>query len=173
MSRTTEQRTQLTAHEPTHILTETGLKPLARPPLPSDEVWRWVEEAPDLITGIEWSGLVLAGRMEIMIAWGQPRTAAVADDVLLALPEDARQYLEFWQRQVNSGDCWCTSGFIGRQAMELLREGYLLASKTPTKAAFGGSMPTRDQVKPGTVGSPHFVRHMMSEAYLGWISTVE
>ena len=72
MSLTTEQRAQLTAHEPTHILTETGLQPIPRPPLPSDELWRWFEEEPELITGIEWSGMMLAGRIDIMIAWGQP-----------------------------------------------------------------------------------------------------
>ena len=161
------------AYAPTHIMDETGIRPLeTRPEMPSALQVSLFEEPEVLITGLEWAGLALAMRIDIMIAVGLDIGQAQDLDVLEVLPEQSKLWLTGWQQQVNSGHCWCTSGSIGRVANDLLEAGFLLLAPDRTRDWMGQELPAREEVRPGSKGSPLFVQTIMGERYLRWIEAI-
>lgn len=172
MAITPEERENLLSFQPTHVMTADGLVKVDKPPDPSEETWKFFDESPELVTGIQWTGMQMAGRIAIMAAWGSPAQNAISQDVMDIFPAETREYIAFWQRQINNGSCWNTSGFIGRQANELIHQGFCLLGPEPTKNFYGSLEPSRHQVDPGTPGSPLYVKTMMSQAYLDWLETI-
>jgi hypothetical protein len=162
-------------YAPTMIFTaEGGLQRITEPPVkPSPIQVSLMDEPPILITGLEWLDMAIAVKVDLMIEIGSPVEAVQAPEVLAAMPEDTRIWLTGWQQQVNQGTCWNTAGSIGRQAQELISEGFILLGKTSTPSFFGGSVPGRDDVRSGSPGSARFVHTMMGDAYLAWISSIE
>ena len=51
-----------------------------------------------------------SGRIDAMIAIGFGASLATEEEVLRVLPEHSLLWLSGWQRQVNDGSCWNTSG---------------------------------------------------------------
>jgi hypothetical protein len=168
----TTTRAAIMASEPTHLLTENGLVPLPKPPAPDENTWRFFEMDPHLVTGLEWIAMQTSVRMAIMVEWGFPADRVLSNNVLEILPEETLAYLAFWQHQINTGDCWRTSGAIGRQAASLVQSGHLLAGKERVKNYFGHPVGCRTDLTPGIPGSPAFVQALMGDEYLAWISAV-
>lgn len=61
--------------------------------------------------------------------------------------------IEAYQILINSGQVWHMSGTYGRQAMELLRCGLCELGEIRFKDAYGNTVPSRYDVKPGTTGA--------------------
>lgn len=158
-------------HQPTDILTDQGLEPITeKPSAPSPIMIALLEEPVMLFTGLEWMELNLAAKIDIMVSIGAPPDP---DDILSALPEQSLKWLAGWQMQVNSNNCWNTAGSIGRQAHELLQDGYILWGPAATKGFYGQTIPGRGDVRAGAPGSAAYVRTMMGERYLAWVSAIE
>jgi hypothetical protein len=169
----TEKLTEELRYAPTHIFTEDGIEPITeRPEKPSPTMVALMLDSPTLFTGAEWAAMAMSVRVDIAIDVGAPVEAAQDADVLAALPEESLTWLTGWQMMVNSGSCWNTSGSIGRTASALIDEGFLLLAKTATVGSYN-SAPGRGDVRPGSKGTPEFVRLVMGEAYLVFISAID
>jgi hypothetical protein len=57
------------------------------------------------------------------------------------------------QDMINSGQVWKMEGSMGRSAMDLLRSGACILPTMPRKDYWGNTVPSRDMVAPGTMGS--------------------
>lgn len=57
------------------------------------------------------------------------------------------------QELINTGMAWRFEGSVGRHAMDLLRGGACMLPKHRTVDAYGNTVPSRYDVKPGTPGS--------------------
>lgn len=158
---------------PTHVLTEAGVAEIETRPVQATPIQVALMEEPVLLlTGIEWSGMAMAAQLDCLMAIDLPTDLIGTSDVLAVLPEQTKSYLTGWQQQVNDGSCWHTSGSIGREASELIHAGYILMSKEGVEDWIGNPMPTRDQVRAGAPGGPLYVKTMMGQAYLDWISAI-
>ncbi len=71
--------------------------------------------------------------------------------------ESELDYAKALQRQINSGTIWMLQGFMGRTAMDALESGLVMLGKTRQKDYYGNTIPSRDDVKPGTKGSYQLV----------------
>lgn len=162
------------ADKPILVLGEDGSLGEApgRPQAPDAVQIALFDEPVFLMTGIEWSGLALSGRIEAMIAIDCVASLATEEEVLRVLPEHSLLWLSGWQRQVNDGSCWTSSGSIGRCASDLIDSGFLLLSPRSVRTWLGDELPSREQVRPGRPGSPRFVEHIMGRPYLDWVSAV-
>lgn len=160
---------------PTMIFTaDGGLQPITETPAkPSPILVSLMQEPPILMTGLEWADMAIAVKVDIMIEVGSPVEAVQDPEILGAMPEETRIWLTGWQQQVNQGTCWNTAGSIGRQADELISDGFILLGKEATKGFYGSAVPGRDDVRSGSPGSPRFVQAMMGDAYLAWILAIE
>ena len=161
-------------HAPTHMITEAGITPVTEKPVaPSPIMIALMEEPGMLITGIAWAEMALAARIDIVIDVGSPIEAVEAGDMMAVLSEQTLTWLAGWQMQINSGDCWNTSGSIGRTAHEMIREGFLLLGKERRSGAYGQSIPGRGDIAAGSSGSAAYVRTMMGETYLAWVTALD
>lgn len=57
------------------------------------------------------------------------------------------------QERVNSGVAWQLEGAYGRQAMEFLKTGLIFLPDVRHRDAYGSTVPSRDDLKPGTTGT--------------------
>jgi len=57
------------------------------------------------------------------------------------------------QKFIDTGDAWLTEGHIGRTAMSALEQGACLLPEKRRKDAYGGVVPSRNDLMPGTPGS--------------------
>jgi hypothetical protein len=164
-------------NEPTHIQREAGvLEWAAGWQLPSD-LQLGLMKVPQFLQagGAFWSGLEIAGRIEIMTAIGCPTRYCLKEDtmdILVWMP-GVTVWLTGWQKQINSGACWFAPGRFGKMADELLDTGFLLHSTKPVTGFHGQVYPTRETVPAGEPGSKDFVRATKGERYLEWILAVE
>lgn len=60
------------------------------------------------------------------------------------------------QRQINAGQ-WGLQGSHGRAMMQAIEDGCCLLGKVRAKDYWGNVVPSRDDVKPGTMGSVAYV----------------
>jgi hypothetical protein len=60
------------------------------------------------------------------------------------------------QSCINSGICWQMQGSMGRTAMDMMRAGYCTLGEHGNYDAYGDYVPSRSEVKPGTVGSVEY-----------------
>jgi hypothetical protein len=63
------------------------------------------------------------------------------------------EYVAEMQELINSGQVWLMEGSLGRQAMSLIRQGFCVLGEEPCHNAYGGRVPSRFEVKTGTLGS--------------------
>ena len=70
-----------------------------------------------------------------------------------------KKYIKEYQKLINSGQAWYLEGSIGREAMNLINNGYCYLGLTGHKDFYGNYVPGRYEVKPGTKGSIEFVKN--------------
>ena len=60
-----------------------------------------------------------------------------------------------WSAQdlINTGQAWLLEGNIGRQCWDAIESGRAILGPTGHRNFWGGYVPSRDEVQPGTVGS--------------------
>ena len=134
------------------------------------EQTRFYGMAPPLRTGIEWNALGLDGRLKVVADLKLPPSVAKSTSMVDVLPQDAREYLAFWQRQINSAECAFSAHEIGARAARLMEQGYLMGPRIDRTDWVGDRIPSRDRVPPGQPGSYRFVEAIMGSAYARWIS---
>ena len=57
------------------------------------------------------------------------------------------------QAMINSGDCWRLEGSVGRHASDLLEIGVCMLPKKHMRDYYGGRVPSRDELIPGSKGT--------------------
>jgi hypothetical protein len=68
--------------------------------------------------------------------------------------QDEQDEVAMFQRMINDGSVWHFQGSYGRRAMELLRAGQCELGEKRFKDAYGNVVPSRFDVKAGTMGAP-------------------
>jgi hypothetical protein len=71
--------------------------------------------------------------------------------------------IKAYQHLINTGSCWTMDGSTGRYAMELLKGGFCMLGETGHQNAYGGYVPSRYEVKPGTLGSREYMNAKIRE----------
>lgn len=137
---------------------------------PAIPIWDVPDFAP---TAETWGALSIQAKVSAMISIGGGDTITVYEDMLDVMPAETKEWLAAWQAMINRGSVWgATSGSIGRQADQLIQEGYCLLGHEPTIDWLKQRIPSRHEVKDGTEGSPGHVIKTMSKRYLDWIAAV-
>jgi hypothetical protein len=67
---------------------------------------------------------------------------------------------KFFQKLINSGDVWKLQGSYGRRAMELIEAGVCMLGTKGHNDYYGNYVPSRYEVKKGTLGTPDYVKKM-------------
>jgi len=75
----------------------------------------------------------------------------------------SKSYVKDAQRFINNGDAWHFEGSVGRACMEMIKAGYCTLGKTGHRDYYGNYVPSRYEVKPGSVGSIGFVKKMRKQ----------
>lgn len=70
---------------------------------------------------------------------------------------DDEATVELFQSLIDSGQVWRLQGHYGRTAMDLIESGFCTLGPERATDAYGSPIPSRDEVEPGTPGSPEFV----------------
>lgn len=70
---------------------------------------------------------------------------------------DELEYFAAIQRAINSGSAWSFQGSYGRTMMEAIKGGYCVLGTASARDYYGNRIPSRDEVKAGTMGSPDYV----------------
>lgn len=65
--------------------------------------------------------------------------------------------VESMQKLINSGQVWGLEGDYGRTAMGLIKAGLCMLGEKGVMDFYGNYVPSRYEVKPGTIGSPEYV----------------
>jgi hypothetical protein len=78
------------------------------------------------------------------------------------------EYFESIQRAINGG-AWALQGSYGRAMMQAIQSGQCLLGRKAFKDYYGNTIPGRDDVKAGTVGSFDFVAKTMGR---DWAETM-
>lgn len=74
--------------------------------------------------------------------------------------------VKMFQDLINSGMAWRLQGSYGRRAMDLIRAGYCTLGEEGHTDYYGNYVPSRYEVKSGTMGSPEFVEeHREDDEY--------
>ena len=60
---------------------------------------------------------------------------------------------DFMQGLINNGQAWQMEGSMGRQCMDALRSGMCMLPKKAFTDAYGNRVPSRDELKQGTMGT--------------------
>ena len=61
------------------------------------------------------------------------------------------------QKAINSGSAWSFQGSYGRAMMDAIKAGYCMLGRNQARDYYGNTIPSRDDVKPGTQGSYEYV----------------
>lgn len=81
-------------------------------------------------------------------------------DAVLAVEtaDTLEEQVKAMQQCINDGSCWLMQGSMGRTAMGMMRAGYCTLGETGHRDYYGNYVPSRDEVKPGTLGSVKYCR---------------
>jgi hypothetical protein len=79
--------------------------------------------------------------------------------------ETFEQEVAAYQDLINSGAAWRMEGSIGRQAAQLIEEGYCVLGEVGRNDYYGGYVPSRYEVRPGTKGSVEYARMMHEQRH--------
>ena len=63
------------------------------------------------------------------------------------------EYRLAMQASIDSGQCWMMEGSMGRAAMEMLKMGACVLPEVRHKDYWGSTVPSRNDVEPGSAGS--------------------
>ena len=72
---------------------------------------------------------------------------------------DDEETVEFFQTLIDSGRVWRMQGVYCRQAMGLIRSGQCMLGRVGYRDYYDNYIPSRDEVQPGTPGSPGYVQN--------------
>jgi hypothetical protein len=70
---------------------------------------------------------------------------------------DEAEVVAAYQELVNTGDAWRMEGHVGRTAMHFIHAGLIMLGEEGRTDYYGNYVPSRNQVEPGTPGSPEYV----------------
>lgn len=89
-------------------------------------------------------------------------------DTVLAIEGEAETEEDYYlsvQRAINSGT-WGLQGSFGRAMMEAITQGCCMLGKESARDYYGNYIPSRDEVEPGSRGSPEFVEECRGSEWL-------
>lgn len=92
------------------------------------------------------------------------------DDVL-AIEGEAESTEDYYlsvQRAINGGT-WGLQGSFGRAMMDAIEAGRCMLGEHSARDYWGNYIPARDEVKPGTKGSPEFVEQRCGADWLAMV----
>lgn len=78
-------------------------------------------------------------------------------------PTEEEELLAVYQELVDTGMAWRMEGSVGRAAMDLLRAGKIVLGPVGHRDYWGNYVPSRHEVKPGTMGSVEYAEAMAAE----------
>jgi hypothetical protein len=84
---------------------------------------------------------------------------------------DEYDYFASVQRAINVGS-WTFQGSFGRTMMDAIVTGRCLLGTKEFRDYYGNPVPSRDQVKAGTKGSPEYVAEQHGQEWLDFISNI-
>jgi hypothetical protein len=67
------------------------------------------------------------------------------------------EFIESYQELINTGMAWKLEGHVGRQAMSLIEDGFCTLGEEAHFDYWGGRVPSKHEVQPGTKGSQEYV----------------
>jgi hypothetical protein len=67
-----------------------------------------------------------------------------------------------YQELIDTGEAWYLEGHVGRTAMDLIERGVCMLGPVSHKDHWGNVVPSRHDVRPGTVGSAEFIKDARS-----------
>lgn len=76
-----------------------------------------------------------------------------------------QEHYESLQRAINSLTAWRLQGHYGRTMMDALTDGYCMLGTQHTRDYWGNRIPSRDEVKQGTLGSFEYVARINGVEY--------
>lgn len=78
--------------------------------------------------------------------------------------EDAteEEQVECYQALIDSGDAWKLEGHVGRTAMALIESGQCVLGEEGHRDYYGGYVPSRTEVEPGSKGSVEYAEERSS-----------
>ena len=79
--------------------------------------------------------------------------------------ETEEEYYEAIQKAINSGYAWKMQGSYGRTMMDAIKSGYCLLGIHRAQDYYGNTIPSRDDVEPGTYGSYEYVIEMHGQVW--------
>ena len=82
------------------------------------------------------------------------------------------EYYAAMQRAINSG-AWNFPGQYGRAMMAAIESGACLLGRSSQTDAYGNTVPGRDDVQPGTKGSPAYVAIRRGAEWAAWLAAIE
>jgi len=72
-------------------------------------------------------------------------------------------YVSELQALIDSGMAWMLEGSVGRAAMDAIKAGVCVLGEVGHRDYWGGYVPSRFEVEPGTVGSVEYAQRMAEE----------
>lgn len=70
--------------------------------------------------------------------------------------ETREEYVAEMQDLIDTGTAWQLEGSVGRKAMSLIESGECMLGEEGHRDYWGNYVPSRNEVKAGTKGSPEF-----------------
>jgi hypothetical protein len=83
-------------------------------------------------------------------------------DMTALYREDAteEEVIAVYQHLIDTGEAWRLEGHVGRTAMEMIKRGYCILGEVSHTDYWGNKVPSRTEVKPGTLGSVEYAERM-------------
>lgn len=75
------------------------------------------------------------------------------------------------QRAINLG-MWGPQGSYGRAMMDAIKSGHCLLGRAPAVDYYGNRIPSRSEVKPGSMGSIQYVQCACGDAWAATLSAI-
>lgn len=85
------------------------------------------------------------------------------------LDNEIEYYTEL-QKAINSGSAWSLQGSYGRAMMAAIESGYCMLGTSRARDYWGNTIPSRDDVKPGTKGSFDYVANRFGQEWADLIA---
>ena len=82
------------------------------------------------------------------------------------------EYYAAIQSAINGGIAWKFQGSYGRVMMDAINAGRCILGLKPAYDAYGNRIPSRDEVQPGTRGSPEFAAKKYGREWLDVLECV-
>ncbi len=80
------------------------------------------------------------------------------------------EYYSDLQKHINDGTVWSFEGSVGRAAMNAIHLGCCLLGPQRARDYWGNTIPSRDDVVPGTPGSAMYVSEKQGNEWLALIA---